>query len=291
MTAKVCPRCGCQYENFKSTTCPQCFAILVAVDEQTAEALSAARAEVERSPEFQETKLADDERFRQQSFGACLGIAALTLVTLIVAVVLLVSAAHHRAAHPASIAVATASVKEEPLTTLPVAAATPAEVLPPDVGPFSRQAADANTVLTGTLTPLFHAVYTGRPPAPVPGSRIEGSQTEKTQSAAAGEGAASSAPTSVPFRLPRIGAGGHLLDVYALPAGRPTAEQNEFRLGLTVASQIGGAPRPTLFFATEYWHFAVLASPSDSQTPTQFRDALAAHFGYTGVSTSKGSIP
>ncbi len=78
------------------------------------------------------------------------------------------------------------------------------------------------------------------------------------------------------------------LDVYALPAGRPTSEQNEFRLGLTVASQLGGVPRPTLFFATEYWRFAVLAAPGDTQAPTQFRDALAAHFGYTGVSTLKG---
>lgn len=246
MTAKVCPRCGCQYKNFKSTTCPQCFAILVAVDEQTAEELSAARAEVERSPEFQETKLADDERFRQQSFGACLGIAALTLVTLVVVVVLLVSAAHHRTtAHPANIAVATAPVKDEPLTTLPVAAATLGEVLPPGIGPFQRQAIDANTVLTGTLTPLFHGVY------------------------------------QTPI--------GRLLDVYALPAGRPTSEQNEFRLGLTVAGQAGGTSRPTIFFATEYWRFAVLAAPGDSQTPVEFRDALAAHFGYTGVSTSKGS--
>ena len=98
MTAKVCPRCGSQYENFKSTTCPQCFAILVAVDEETAAEMTAARADVERSPEFQETKRADDERFRQQSFGACLGIAALTLATLIIAAALLVSAAHRRTA-------------------------------------------------------------------------------------------------------------------------------------------------------------------------------------------------
>ncbi len=272
MTAKVCPRCGCQYENFKSTTCPQCFAILVAVDEQTAEELSAARAEVERSPEFQETKLADDERFRQQSFGACLGIAALTLVTLLVAVVLLVSAAHHRAAHTASAPVVQAAVSNEPLTTLPVAAATPAEVLPTDIGPFQRQSVDANTALTGTLTPLFHGVYAESPLTPNNG----GTGQEMMRK-------------SLP--PPLLGAGGRLLDVYALPAGRPTSEQNEFRLGLTVASQVGGASRPTLFFATEYWRFAVLAAPGDSQTPTQFRDALAAHFGYTGVSTSKGSNP
>lgn len=248
MTAKVCPRCGCQYENFKSTTCPQCFAILVTVDEETAGEMAAARAEVEGSEEFKETKLADDERFRQQSFGACLSIAALTLVTFIVAVMLLVSAAHRRTAHtvsplPSRVAIA----REDPLTTLPVAAATAEEVLPPEMTPFTRQAVDAGTVLTGTLTPLFHGVY--RTPARA------------------------------------------LLDVYALPAGRPTSEQNEFRLGMTLAGQVGGASRPTLFFATEYWHFAVLAAPGDLQTPAEFRDALAAHFGYTGVSTSKDNIP
>ncbi len=242
MTAKVCPRCGSQYENFKSTTCPQCFAILVAVDEATAEELSAARAEVEQSPEFLETKAADDERFRQQSFGACLGIAALTLVTLVVVVVLLVSAAHRHSVSRSSLpATVTAAAKEEPLTTLPVAAAGLDDVLPSTIGPYQRQSVDAGIVLTGTLTPLFHGVY--RTPV------------HKT------------------------------LDVYALPAGRPTAEQNEFRLGLTVAGQMGGASRPALFFATEYWHLAVLAAPGDMSAPPAFRDALAAHFGYTGVST------
>jgi hypothetical protein len=235
MTAKVCPRCGSQYENFKSTTCPQCFAILVAVDEATAEELSAARAEVERSPEFQETKAADDERFRQQSFGACLGIAALSLMTLIVVTVLLVSAAHRHSVSRSRLPLPViAAAKEEPLTTLPVAAAGLEDVLPASIGPYIRQAADANTVLTGTLTPLFHGVYV--------------------------------TPTQKFF------------DVYALPAGRPTSEQNEFRLGLTVASQLGGASRPVLFFATEYWHFAVLAAPGDMSAPPAFRDALAAHF-------------
>ncbi len=245
MTAKVCPRCGCQYENFKSTTCPQCFAILVAVDEATAEELAAARAEVERSDEFKETKLADDERFRQQSFGACLGIAALTLVTLIVAVILLVSAAHRKTALASRPAARVALSREDPLTTLPVAAATPAEIFPPQLGAWARQSVDTETVLTGTLTPLVHGVY--------------------------------QEPT------------GKRLDLYALPAGRPTSEQNEFRLGVTLASQVGGPPRPTLFFATEYWHFAVLAPPGDASAPAQFRDALAAHFGYTGVSLTKGA--
>lgn len=272
MTAKVCPRCGCQYENFKSTTCPQCFAILVTVDEQTAEELTAARAEVERSPEFQETKLADDERFRQQSFGACLTIAALTFITLVVAVILLVSAAHRRTAHTPSAPVHQAVAASEPLTTLPVAAAAPEEVLPLNISPFQRQSVEASTVLTGTLTPLVHGVYVQVPLAPNTGGT--GKETRRRD-----------------LTPPELGAGGHLFDVYALPAGRPTSEQNEFRLGMTVASQVSGASRPTLFFATEYWHFAVLAAPGDAQAPAQFRDALAAHFGYTGVSTPKANLP
>lgn len=248
MTAKVCPRCGSQYENFKSTTCPQCFAILVAVDEATAVELAAARAEVERSPEFQEAKAVDDERFRQQSFGACLAIAGLTLATVILAMILLVSAAHHRPA-PASRQTFAKSggAEEEPLTTLPVAAATLEEVLPPMLAPFERQSIDANTVLTGTLTSVFHAVYR------TPGQR--------------------------------------LLDVYAVPAGRPTPEQNEFRLGLTLAGQIGGGNRPSLFFATEYWHYAVLAAPGDTSVPPALRDALAAHFGYTSANMSRKGLP
>jgi len=252
------------------------------VDEETAGELAAARAEVEHSDEFKETKLADDERFRQQSFGACLGIAALTLLTLIVAIVLLVSAAHRKSAHTENVARPQAKiVREDPLTTLPVAAASLEEVLPVQIGPFTRQSADAGTVLTGTLTPLFHGVYVRRDPlAPNNGGTGLGE----------GKGAASSAPTARVRTLtpPLLGAGG-ALDVYALPAGRPTTEQNEFRLGVTLASQFGGTKRPALFFATEYWHFAVLAAPGDFNTPTQFRDALAAHFGYTEAGTSKNT--
>jgi len=207
MPAKVCPRCGAQYPNLKSTTCPECFAVLVPVDDATAEELAAARAEVEGSPEFQQVKAADDERFKEQSFGACLAVLAITALTLIPT--------------PA------------PLTTLPVAAATLDEVLPPVLGPYQRLSHDQNTVLPGTLTPLFHAAYTL--------------------------------------------SGGRPLDIYALPAGRPTDEQNEFRLGLALAAQTGG-DRPLLFFPTEYWHFAALAAPGDSAGPSAFRDALAGHF-------------
>jgi len=250
MPAKVCPRCGAQYPNLKSTTCPECFAVLVPVDDATAEELAAARAEVEGSPEFQQVKAADDERFKEQSFGACLAVLAITALTLILGIVLIVTAAHRRSppspniggaregippagpnpAPPPSTVVGAGGAS---LTTLPVAAATLDEVLPPVLGPYQRLSHDQNTVLPGTLTPLFHAAYT----------------------------------------LP----GGRPLDIYALPAGRPTDEQNEFRLGLALAAQTGG-DRPLLFFPTEYWHFAALAAPSDPAAPAAFRDALARHF-------------
>ena len=233
--SKVCPRCGAQYENLKSTTCPQCFAILVSVDDTLARQLADARAEVERTPEFQAVKAEDDEQFKQQSFGACLGALAITVATLILAAVLIMLAAHRHAARltASPVPVSQTPAKPDPLTTLPVAAAPLAGVFPLTLAPYTRRSADSDIVLTGTLTPLFHAVY--------------------------------AAPD------------GTLLDVYALPSGRPTAEQNQFRLGLTLAAQTTGH-RPLLFFATEYWRFAAIGPPAAPPAPAAFRDALAAHF-------------
>ncbi len=232
MPAKVCPRCGEQYENLKSATCPQCFARLLVVDEATAEELAAARAAVVETPEFQAAKEEDDERFRQQSFGACLSVVALSVATLILIVVLIVTAAHRyrHPAHPGKPVTALAVPTPDPLTTLPVAGATLNDVMPPTIGPYPRRTSDQDVTLPGTTTPVFHAVY--------------------------------ATPTGAP------------LDVYALPAGRPTPEQNEFALGLTLAARQGASPgRPLLFFATEHWRYAALGADSPA-----FRDALGAHF-------------
>ncbi len=235
MPAKVCPRCGAQYPNLKSTTCPECFAILIAVDDATAAELSAARAEVERTPEFQQVKAADDERFKEQSFGACLAVVGITFFTLVLGIVLIVSGAHsrHHYIAPAVARAAPQTTAPHALTTLPVAAATLDDVFPPALGQYQRIASDQKTVLPSTLTVLFHAIYT-QP-------------------------------------------GGKPVDVYAMPAGRPTSEGNEFRLGLAVAAQTSG-DRPLLFFATEYWHFAALGAAGDGGSPGEMRDALAGHF-------------
>ncbi|MDQ2798883.1 MAG: hypothetical protein M3Y13_04480 [Armatimonadota bacterium] len=162
MSAKICPRCGAQYENLKSTTCPQCFARLLLVDEATAEELSQARAQVERSPEFQEAKAEDDERFRQQSFGACLGVLGITLATVVLVIVLVsvgVRRSHHirHAIGPKTPVVVTTPAP--PLTTLPVAAASLDDVMPAAIDTFKRTERDQDVSLPGTLTRVFHAAY------------------------------------------------------------------------------------------------------------------------------------
>lgn len=224
MPAKICPRCGAQYETLKSTTCPQCFARLLIVDDATAEELSQARAQVERSPEFQQAKAADDEQFRQQSFWGVLFVGAITLATVVLVIVLLTTGLH-RGHHQTWATGRTAPVitASPPLTTLPVAAASLDDVMPPAIGAFKRVSRDQDVTLPGTLTPVFHAVY--------------------------------QAPDSQPA------------DVYALPAGRPTSEQSVFQSGIALAAQM--QKRPTLFFATEHWHYAAIGQRGET-----FRDAL-----------------
>ncbi len=232
MTDKACPRCGALYQDLKSTTCPQCFARLILVDEQTAKELAQARAEIEASPEFQEAKAEDDERFREQSFGACLGVAVIVLLTAIVSIALVVHAYHrYGAAKPMTRQVIAGRPvsSSSALPALPVAAATTEEVLPPTIGPFARKQLEADVTLPGTLTPIDHALY-----------------------------ALPADPKAT-------------LDVYALPASRPTTEQNAFSLGITLAAGAGGERKATLFFATQYWHYAAVG---DSRAASQFSQAL-----------------
>jgi hypothetical protein len=235
MTAKVCPRCGEQYENLKSATCPQCFARLLVVDEATAEELAAARAAVMQTPEFQAVKEEDDERFRQQSFGACLGVVSITLATLVLIVVLLVVAVHRYGHHPHQGSVVPTppgiAGNANSLTALPVAGASLDDVMPPVIGPYQRRSLDQDVTLPGTTTPIFHAVYAGLK--------------------------------------------SHSVDVYALSAGRPTPELNEYALALTLAArQSGPSGRSLLFFTTEHWRYAAVSAGNSAA----FRDALIAHF-------------
>jgi len=235
MPAKVCPRCGAQYQNLHSKTCPQCFAVLVSVDDATAEELAAARALVEQSPEFQQVKAEDDERYKEQSFGACLGVIVITAATLILAIVLITSAAHRHHTPAPNVGVARVEIGtvHEPLTTLPVAAAGLNDVMPAQIpgafGGLTRSESDQSLVLPGTLTHIDHAAYTVNALNPV--------------------------------------------NAYAIPAGLPTVEQNQFRLAVTLAAEMGKRQSVPVFFTTQYWFYAAVGPNS-----TEFERALGTYF-------------
>jgi len=235
MPAKICPRCSAYYGSLKSKTCPQCFAVLETIDDETAGELTATQAQIERTPEYQEAKAADDERFQEQSFGACLGVLGIILATIILIVAVIVIGVHRHHQQGLLTHKPRITTAPEPLTALPVAAATLEDVMPPTIGAFRRVSSDQSVMLTGTLTPIFHSVY--------------------------------ATPNLPP------------LEVYAIPAGLPTTQEDQFRQGIALAVQMGGqAGRTPLFFSTQYWRFAVIAAPGQETVPATFRDALAAHF-------------
>jgi len=242
MTEKVCPRCGSLYEDLKSTTCPQCFAKLVEIDADTASEFKQARAEVERTPEFQEAKVADDERFREQTFGACVAVIAIAIITLVVAVILITAAArrNHRSARQAGAGIVRPSSAVFALVDSPVptAAASIDDLLPKTVGSHARVESDSAITLPGTVIPVFHGAY-------------------------------------------RSGTRNALTDVYVISTGTTTAEQSIFLTGVAVASQRGANPSgyPRIIFATQHWRYAIIGpSPGSESDIVQFQHALASHF-------------
>lgn len=142
MAHKVCPRCGARFATLKSATCPQCFAHLVEVDEETAAQMAAEQAQRERTPEYQEAKAEEDERFRHESFQACLGVVALTVGVIIFGAVMIVEA-RNRHAHAAPVKSAVGPMRDP---------------MPRQVGMFRRKE-DQQSPLSGTLSVIYHAVY------------------------------------------------------------------------------------------------------------------------------------
>lgn len=152
MGQKVCPRCGAQYATLKSATCPQCFAKLVEVDDDTAAEMAAARAAIERSPEYQAAKAEEDERFRHQSFQACLAVIAMAVLVAVFTVAIVVSAVrhrHHAGSHGVRIQASVPST----------VAARPEDVMPAGIGDFKREKVDRPETLSGTLSLIYHAAY------------------------------------------------------------------------------------------------------------------------------------
>jgi hypothetical protein len=153
MPQKVCPRCGAQYATLKSATCPQCFAKLIEVDDETAAEMAAARAAIEKSPEYQQAKAEEDEKFRHQSFQACLAVVAMAIAIAVLAVALLVTAKRREQ----RMATRAHSVVSRPAAPAPQARVE--DVMPATVGSFQREKMDERAALSGTVTLIYHAAY------------------------------------------------------------------------------------------------------------------------------------
>jgi hypothetical protein len=91
---KLCPRCGAFYQDLTSKTCPQCFAKLELLDDDAAASLIIEQERRASDPEVLQNRSAEDEKFKEQAFGACLTVAFVGLVTFIVCVAIIIVAAH-----------------------------------------------------------------------------------------------------------------------------------------------------------------------------------------------------
>lgn len=92
---KMCPRCGAFYNILASQTCPQCFGYLRTLEaDEAAQYLAEQEARV-NDPSILAQKEEEDEKYRHQAFQACLGVIAISIVTVVIAVILISFAAHH----------------------------------------------------------------------------------------------------------------------------------------------------------------------------------------------------
>jgi len=226
MSAKVCPRCGSLYQSLKSATCPQCFAILDTIDDQTAQELASEKAKEESSEEFQSAKTQENEQWAEQSFRACLGVVGITFLTLVASIVIIVIAVRHHHAPvsttPAAIQAAQPAAKSQGLST----AALPDEILPASVDGYVRTALESDLVLPGATDSVVHGSY---------------SLTEPAQNRAG---------SSIV---------GRSFDVFVIRQTSLETNQDAFKLGAAMAAHVGGATvRPTVEGATTNWTYIVI---------------------------------
>jgi hypothetical protein len=156
---KICPRCGAFYQDLTSHTCPQCFAKLDLISDADAEELIAAQERRAAEPEYVALKIAEDETFKEQSFGACFGVAAVALAVIAASVALCVIAVgrerlvSNTAPGPASQSATASPVYSGPLPP------DFDEIVAPTIGSAHRRSADVSLALPGTITRIYHGVY------------------------------------------------------------------------------------------------------------------------------------
>lgn len=226
MSAKVCPRCGAIYQSMSSATCPQCFAVLKQVDDGTAQELLTEKAKEESSEEFQKAKEVDNERWAEQSFQACLTVAGITLVTVVVCVAILALAIRHQRSQMKGGAVSDgtsigAVMTSPALQSGPSTAATPDELLPALCGPYRRTELDLDIALPGRLDNIVHGSYRLTKPT----------NSTKTSS----------------------------IDVFVIRQTSVVTHRDAFLFGCTMAAHMGRrTSRPVVIEDTENWEYAVI---------------------------------
>ncbi len=152
---KLCPRCGAFYQDLSSQTCPQCFARLEVLSDDDAIALIAEQEKRASDPEILRLKAADDEQFREQSFGACFGVALILLATVIIAAIFIISAAHRQARYTAADSHSVSVT--QPSSGLPADFDT---IIPRKLAGSMRSEEDVDQTLPGTNIAIYHATYT-----------------------------------------------------------------------------------------------------------------------------------
>jgi len=159
MSAKVCPRCGSLFQSLKSATCPQCFAILDTIDDQTAQELASEKTKEESSEEFQAARKQDNEQWAEQSFKACLSVVGITFLTVVVSIIILVAAVRH-SRHNAALKSGQAAVIQPVVKGQgPSTAALPNEILPSTAGIYTRTALESDIALPGVTDSIIHGTY------------------------------------------------------------------------------------------------------------------------------------
>ncbi len=150
--ARYCPRCGAFYPSLKSDTCPQCFAKVAIVDEDTTRQLAQIEAAQGDDPEYVAQKARDDERFKEQSFGACLTVILILISTIVCAAVIIsIASRSHRKP------IGLVSERNAMLTTTTVT--NIASLFPLGLNGLARISVDKPLSIEGVSIPMYCADY------------------------------------------------------------------------------------------------------------------------------------
>jgi hypothetical protein len=151
---KLCPRCGAFYQDLSSKTCPQCFAKLTLLDDEAAAELIAEQERRASDPDILAQRSADDEKFKEQAFGACLSVVGIAVLTVIVCAVMIVVGAKH---YHGNVQVQPSKPIETSIGS--AVSSLSYQELPETLIGFSRTEIDNDMALPGSVARVAHAQY------------------------------------------------------------------------------------------------------------------------------------